>query len=82
MTTPGYGQPDPNKAPVGRDQPPPSSLIWKILRVLSLKASVEGKASVVYYDHPQAGDLTWDEARRIAANIAKLPDFCSDAWEI
>jgi hypothetical protein len=27
----------------------------------------------VYYDHPQAGDLTWDEARRIAANIAKLP---------
>jgi hypothetical protein len=24
----------------------------------------------VYYDHPQAGDLTWDEARRIAANIA------------
>ena len=22
----------------------------------------------VYYDHPQAGDLTWDEARRIAAN--------------
>jgi hypothetical protein len=31
----------------------------------------------VYYDHPQAGDLTWDEARRTAANIAKLPDLLS-----
>jgi hypothetical protein len=29
----------------------------------------------VYYDRPQAGDLTWDVARRIAANIAKLPDL-------
>jgi hypothetical protein len=29
----------------------------------------------VYYDHPQAGDLTWDEARRIAIDIAKLPEF-------
>jgi hypothetical protein len=28
----------------------------------------------VYYDHPQAGDLTWDEARRIAANIANLTE--------
>jgi hypothetical protein len=29
----------------------------------------------VYYDHPQAGDLTWNEARRIAANVALLPDL-------
>jgi hypothetical protein len=27
----------------------------------------------IYYDDPRAGDLTRDEARRIALNIAKLP---------
>jgi hypothetical protein len=27
----------------------------------------------VYYENEAAGLLTWDEARRIAANIAKLP---------
>jgi hypothetical protein len=25
--------------------------------------------TAVYYDHPQAGDLTWDEARRIAIGL-------------
>jgi hypothetical protein len=33
----------------------------------------------VYYDHPQASDLTWDEARRIAANVAKLPEVATRA---
>lgn len=31
--------------------------------------------AAVYFDDSRAGDLTWDEARRIAANIAKLPDL-------
>ena len=29
----------------------------------------------VYVDHPDAGSLTWDEARRLANGIARLPEL-------
>lgn len=32
-------------------------------------------AATTYFDEPRAGDLSWDEARRIASNVGKLPEL-------
>ena len=28
--------------------------------------------AVAYFEDPRAGDLTWDEARRLSVNVAKV----------
>jgi hypothetical protein len=54
----------------------PSTLARRRPRLLLRRLRSQGQAlAYVDYDHPQAGDLTWDEARRIAAK--KLPELLS-----